>query len=142
MSQKDYRIFTNLTSEEGRKKSAIPAHTVPVLYIKCGYTWHSFRSTNQARYHYWASKIARSFPGSTSGKEPACQCWRCQRCRFRRSPEGGRGSPSSTLAWRIPWTEEPGGPWSTVSKSLTRLKWLSMHVSQQDIMSGLVYKYL
>ena len=26
-----------------------------------------------------------------------------------RSPGGGQGSPSSILAWKIPWTEEPGG---------------------------------
>ena len=26
-----------------------------------------------------------------------------------RSPGGGHGNPLSTLAWRIPWTEEPGG---------------------------------
>ena len=26
-----------------------------------------------------------------------------------RSPGGGHGSPLSILAWRIPWTEEPGG---------------------------------
>ena len=26
-----------------------------------------------------------------------------------RSPGGGQGNHSSTLAWRIPWTEEPGG---------------------------------
>ena len=26
-----------------------------------------------------------------------------------RSPGGGRAIHSSTLAWRIPWTEEPGG---------------------------------
>ena len=26
-----------------------------------------------------------------------------------RSPGGGHGNPSSILAWRIPWTEEPGG---------------------------------
>ena len=26
-----------------------------------------------------------------------------------RSPGGGRGNPLSILAWRIPWTEEPGG---------------------------------
>ena len=28
---------------------------------------------------------------------------------FGRSPGGGLGNPSSILAWRIPWTEEPGG---------------------------------
>jgi len=26
-----------------------------------------------------------------------------------RSAGGGHGNPSSILAWRIPWTEEPGG---------------------------------
>ena len=32
-----------------------------------------------------------------------------------RSPGGGHGHPSSVLAWRIPWTEEPGGPQSMQS---------------------------
>ena len=32
---------------------------------------------------------------------------------------------SSILAWRIPWTEEPGGLPSTGLQSQTRLKWLS-----------------
>ena len=29
------------------------------------------------------------------------------------SSAGGKGNPSSILAWGIPWTEEPGGysPW-------------------------------
>ena len=26
-----------------------------------------------------------------------------------RSPRGGNGNPSSILAWKIPWIEEPGG---------------------------------
>ena len=26
-----------------------------------------------------------------------------------RSPEGGNATHCSILAWRIPWTEEPGG---------------------------------
>ena len=34
---------------------------------------------------------------------------------------------SSILAWRIPWTEEPGGLLSMGSQSQTRLKRLSMH---------------
>ena len=33
-----------------------------------------------------------------------------------RSPGGGRGSSSSVLAWRIPWTEESGGLWSIGSQ--------------------------
>ena len=35
---------------------------------------------------------------------------------------------SSILAWRILWTEEPGGLLSTGSQSRTRLKRLSMHM--------------
>ena len=34
---------------------------------------------------------------------------------------------SSILAWRIPWTEEPGGLQSMVSKCWTQLKQLSTH---------------
>ena len=29
-----------------------------------------------------------------------------------RSPGGGCGNHASIIAWRIPWTEEPGGRWS------------------------------
>ena len=35
--------------------------------------------------------------------------------------EGGRATHSSTLAWRIPWTEEPGGLQFMGSQSQTRL---------------------
>ena len=31
--------------------------------------------------------------------------------------EEGMVTPSSTLAWRNPWTEEPGGPQSKESQS-------------------------
>ena len=34
---------------------------------------------------------------------------------------------SSILAWRIPWSEEPGGPQSTGLKSQTLLKGLGTH---------------
>ena len=50
---------------------------------------------------------------STSlGKEPTCQWGRHKRRGFdpwvRRSSGGGCGNHTSVLAWRIPWTEEPG----------------------------------
>ena len=35
--------------------------------------------------------------------------------RSGRAPGGGNGNPSSVLAWKIPWTEEPGGLQSTGS---------------------------
>ena len=37
----------------------------------------------------------------------------------------GTATHSSILAWRIPWTEEPGGPWSIELQSLTQPKRLS-----------------
>ena len=53
------------------------------------------------------------FPGGASGKEPTCQCRRHKKMGIRYL---GREDPlekvmttrSSILAWRIPWTEEPG----------------------------------
>ena len=44
------------------------------------------------------------------------------------SLQEGMATHSSTLAWRIPWTEEPGGLQSIrVEKSQTLLKRLSTH---------------
>ena len=54
------------------------------------------------------------FPGSTSGKELTCQCSRHKRQGGVRSlgwedpPKEGVATHSSILAWRIPWTVEPG----------------------------------
>ena len=41
--------------------------------------------------------------------------------------EEGLATHSSILAWRIPRTEEPGGPQSMGSQSRTRLKRLGRH---------------
>ena len=55
------------------------------------------------------------FPGGTSDKEPTCQCRRHKRHRSGTSLGGedpleeGMATHSNILAWRIPWTEEPGG---------------------------------
>ena len=56
---------------------------------------------------YWA------FPDGASGKEHACQCRRHEtrvRSLGQKDPlEESMATHSSMLAWRIPWTEEPGG---------------------------------
>ena len=41
--------------------------------------------------------------------------------------EKGMATHSSILAWRIPWTEEPGGLRPTGSQSQKKLKGPSMH---------------
>ena len=51
--------------------------------------------------------------------------------------EKGMATHSSTLAWRIPWTEEPGGLQSVGLKSQTRLNyWLGaepFHVPSSQV---------
>ena len=71
----------------------------------------------------------RGFPGGITGEEPACQ-----RRRHGFDPwvgkiplEEGMATDSSTLAWRIPWTEEPGETIYRFAKTQTRLKQLGMH---------------
>ena len=52
------------------------------------------------------------FPGGTSGEEPSCQRkrheTRVQSLGQADALEKGMATHSSILAWRIPWTEEPG----------------------------------
>ena len=66
-------------------------------------------------------------PSGASGKEPACQCRRRERwpqTLGREDPlEEGMAPHSSTLAWRIPWTEEPGGysPWGHTELATTEV---------------------
>ena len=73
------------------------------------------------------------FPGGASGKELVCQCRRHKKFGFdlwvrkilwRRA---WQHTPSSILAWRIPWTSEPGGLQSIGLQSWTGPKGLSTH---------------
>ena len=73
------------------------------------------------------------FPGSTSGKEPACQCRRHKRCWFdpwvERFPGGGHGNPLQYYYLENPTDR---GAWRAamhwVTKSWTWPKWFSSHV--------------
>ena len=50
------------------------------------------------------------FTGGSDGKESACNAGDSgSALGWRRSPGEGMATHSSVLAWRIPWTEEPGG---------------------------------
>ena len=64
------------------------------------------------------SYTLRSFPSGTSGKESACHCRRHKKQQIRslgqEDPlEEGIATHCSIPAWRISWTEEPGGLQST-----------------------------
>ena len=59
------------------------------------------------------------FLGSASGKEPTCQCKRRGLIPGWEDPlEEGMATHSSILAWRIAWTEEPGGLQSMGSQGI------------------------
>ena len=64
------------------------------------------------------------------GKESACHCRRCRRHGFSpwvgRSSEGEMATHSSILAWKIPWTEEPGGLQSMRSQTAGH-NWVTEH---------------
>ena len=58
--------------------------------------------------------VLHGLPGGDNGKESACQGRRHEKYRFdpwagRFPGEGAVATHSNILAWRIPWTEEPGG---------------------------------
>ena len=69
--------------------------------------------------------------GGFPGNEPRCQCRRYERLGLilgsGRPLEEGIASHSSSLAWRIPRTEEPGRLQSVGSQSRAGLKQLSTH---------------
>ena len=50
--------------------------------------------------------------------------------------EEGRATHSSILAWRMIWTEEPGGLLSMGLHSQTWLKWLSIHAQPKWLYLG------
>ena len=49
------------------------------------------------------------FPGGSDGKESACNAGDLGLIPGEDPLEQGMATLSSILAWRIPWTEEPGG---------------------------------
>ena len=65
-----------------------------------------------------------SFPGGTVVKNPPANTGDGRDTDsitgLGRSPVGGYGIHSSILAWRIPWTEEPGGLLLVWSQSWTQ----------------------
>ena len=51
-----------------------------------------------------------AFPGGSDGKESACNAGDLGSIPGSgRSPREGNDNPIQYLAWRIPWTEDPGG---------------------------------
>ena len=70
------------------------------------------------------------FLGGASGKEPICRCTRVKVAKFHHRVgkiPWRRADHSSSLAWRIPRTEKPGGLQSIGSQRVRIAEQLSMH---------------
>ena len=68
-------------------------------------------------------------PGGSDGKESACNTRDLNSTPGLEDPlEKGMATHSSILAWRIPWTEEPGGcsPWGRQELDTTERLTLSL----------------
>ena len=67
----------------------------------------------QYQYQNWYIKDGRGFSGGSDSEESACNAGDIRdsvRSLGWEDPlEEGTAAHSSVLAWRIPWTEEPGG---------------------------------
>ena len=89
------------------------------------------------------SNVQKELPRQSSGKESTCQCRRHKRSGFdpwvRKIPWRRKWPPTPViLAWRIPWTEEPGWIQFRVTKSRTGQPLSTMYrkgVFQVHIMS-------
>ena len=71
-----------------------------------------------------ATKNTGVFPGTSNGKESACNAGDPGSISGQEDPlEKGMAAHSSILAWRIPWTEESGSPWRHKESDMT--EWLT-----------------
>ena len=74
------------------------------------------------------------FPGGSAGEGSACSSGdQVQSLDWEDPLEKGMTNHSSILVWRIPWTEEPGGPQFTGLQRVGHNKRLSKHVLESII---------
>ena len=76
-------------------------------------------------YYWWDSQVAQL------GKESTCLCRRNRRywvqsLGWEDSLEEEMATHSSVFAWKIPWTEEPGGL-QPIGSQRVRQDWICMH---------------
>ena len=111
--EREYRLNWSIFSTQS---PLAVSHEIPQSTM-----WYTYIQQNITRLlkgmelcHLQRCRWTWGLPGGTSGKEPAYQCKR--HTRFEFDPQVGKipwkralATHSSILAWRIPWTEEPGG---------------------------------
>ena len=83
----------------------------------------------------WYAPQLWGFPGGSAAKESACSAGDSGSTpRSGRSPGEENGTHCRILAWRIPWTEEPGGPPSTGSQRVrgSRFRFSPCHLGPRS----------
>ena len=101
----------------------------PVVKTQCFYSWGLGSTPGQG------TKIPQSCGVAKKGGKKVMTSFKIRYPDFLsfnkeytgRSLEKSMATHSSILAWRIQWTEEPGGLQSIESQSRTQMKRLSMH---------------
>ena len=90
---KDTLDFGDLVGQKSFKKISV------VVLITCRNVWNILGEMG--------------FPGGSDGKASACNAGDPGSAPgWEDLLEEGQATHSSILAWKIPWTEEPGGLWS------------------------------
>ena len=83
----------------------------------------------------------KDFPGGSHGKKSACsgRTWVQSLC-WEDPQEKGMATHSSILAWRIPWTQEPGVGYSPWGRKETQLS--DQHFRNKVISSSHLHLHL
>ena len=91
-----------------------------------------------------ALTTSEGFPSGSADKESACSAGDVGLTLGREEPlEEEMATHSSTLAWEIPWTEEPDGLQSIgVGKSWTRLSNWALTSLQNECFDFLAFEYM
>ena len=93
---------------------------------RVGHDWSDLAGAAAA-----AAVLLLAFPGGSGGKQSACSVGHLGSIPvLGRSPGVGMATHFGILAWRIPWTEEPGGLQSTGSPRV-RPSWATKHSRAQ-----------
>ena len=124
-------VFSEMQLEARRHQGERPCHfptTMPVALLWCRIQPN--REQRLSELPWWSR--TKGFPGGSAVKNPPANAGDTGLIPGSgRSPEKEMATHSSTLAWEIPRTEEPGGQQSTgLRKNQIRLKWLNSSSSR------------
>ena len=117
-----YKMFNNCKNEEE-----------PCLYLSL-YRESLLLIIGKQKFYNDETYLLTQPPRCLSGKESACQLGDADSIPGSRSSPGeGDAIHSSILAWKIPWTEEAGGPQSMRLQELDTTWWLNIYLHSQGV---------